>query len=161
MSNQRALNTVHYLRHRHYCKTVYFRASYFRDFGTQKFCCILIWCFPSVLLVFTRPLMNWIFAGTVYNFVILSYSRKFEHTKNVFYCNAANSLLGCHYRVPETDHKCKFSFNSLSLLTLIPSSAVCINSRDYFGKQESERTKCSIRRGKKVLLTTASETSRF
>jgi len=29
----------------------YFDASKFCNFGIQKFCCILTWCFPSVLAV--------------------------------------------------------------------------------------------------------------
>jgi len=43
-----------------YCtvKHYIFAASYFFDSGVQKFRCILIWHFPSVLLVFTRPLMG-------------------------------------------------------------------------------------------------------
>ena len=41
-----------------YCKTSYFRCILISRFWNQKFRCILIWCFPSVLLVFTKPLMG-------------------------------------------------------------------------------------------------------
>jgi len=52
------LNVEIFLKSFIYCKTLYFRCILISRFWNVEFHCILIWHFPSVLLVFTRPLMG-------------------------------------------------------------------------------------------------------
>jgi len=71
-----------------YCKTLYFRCILISRFWNVEISLHFKLAFPSVLLLFTKPLIATEFLR-VFNFAILSYSRnsrKFDaHQKYVFY----------------------------------------------------------------------------